>query len=296
MLSRKYSIGLIFQVIAFYILSYSGIGIGDCYSQEIKNIKAEIIPCTQLNTSTKLEFFSSIGNEDQLMATDLFVEPNEIFTMDQIVTNLWSLNGVQSLDIIFWSDDQGKPGSIVFSELATTPTSQTFVTTNQGGNVYETVIDMVNPVSLAGNTNGETYWVQLFGYANTGTAVGWHITNQSVTGYNAAVNSDGMGWIQSPFPEDMVYAFSGECTSILSTTEVAVNHIRVYPNPTNGTLNISNLNNMEILEYILYNSNGIRMTATINNNMLDISQLESGMYFLYLKTPIGNVTKKIVKY
>ncbi len=71
--------------------------------------------------------------------------------------------------------------------------------------------------------------------------------------------------------------------------------VRVYPNPTPGKLQIKT-QNIDLTEMRLYNQTGLLMGIFPGNNTsVDLTDFAPGIYLLKMKTPKGEVTKKIVK-
>jgi hypothetical protein len=254
--------------------------------------------CSQINTDPEYFIFPSMGNWSQLIATDLFVEPNQVFTLEEIIVDLTSFQstGVDSIDVIIWSDESGLPNFILNSELSIIPSSITIVGTDivQGNNVYETVIDLPNPFVLEGGIAGTTYWVQLFGNVSMG-GVGWHSSTVSIVGYPLAVNGQGMGWIQATGGIDGAYIFAGDCSPVLGVEDNISEQIAVFPNPTRGFLNIKSGLSNEILGISLFDLSGKKIGLNLQNEGIDISNLENGMYFLIIETTSGSKIEKIIK-
>jgi polyhydroxybutyrate depolymerase len=73
-------------------------------------------------------------------------------------------------------------------------------------------------------------------------------------------------------------------------------NIHVFPNPTNGLLHIESNNLFEISEIILYNALGTNIKINLSNESIDLSDINSGLYFLSLKTSKGMITKKIMRF
>jgi hypothetical protein len=76
--------------------------------------------------------------------------------------------------------------------------------------------------------------------------------------------------------------------------EYQSNNLHIYPNPTTGDLFISS--NIKINNISVYNIIGkeVISDAKTNNNLLDISQLSNGVYFIKISVNNTTVTKKIV--
>lgn len=73
-------------------------------------------------------------------------------------------------------------------------------------------------------------------------------------------------------------------------------NIHLFPNPTNGLLHIESNNLFEISEIILYNALGTNIKINLSNESIDLSDINSGLYFLSLKTSKGMITKKIMRF
>jgi PKD domain/Secretion system C-terminal sorting domain len=65
--------------------------------------------------------------------------------------------------------------------------------------------------------------------------------------------------------------------------------ILLYPNPANSILHIDNLQYEEI---VIYNSLGEKEFFSIHENKIDVSSLQSGMYFIYCDGMAGNFIKE----
>jgi hypothetical protein len=74
--------------------------------------------------------------------------------------------------------------------------------------------------------------------------------------------------------------------------------IGIYPNPTNGILNITSPQSV-MTEVTIYNIAGreVRSIAIEDQNdyKIDISRLETSMYFVKIQTQNGSITKQIIK-
>lgn len=86
----------------------------------------------------------------------------------------------------------------------------------------------------------------------------------------------------------------------LSTEDFNLSDIKIYPNPTNGLINIAGIEANKINEISIFNQLGQKVmnlnASQLNNNSLDISDLNTGVYFVQLKDDSNNnKTMKIVK-
>jgi polyhydroxybutyrate depolymerase len=71
--------------------------------------------------------------------------------------------------------------------------------------------------------------------------------------------------------------------------------ILVFPNPTINLIHIESSTEVELQEVILYNTLGMPIKGKFINESIDITDLNTGIYLLNIKTSKGIITKKIVK-
>jgi polyhydroxybutyrate depolymerase len=84
-------------------------------------------------------------------------------------------------------------------------------------------------------------------------------------------------------------------TLSLSNFDYLENTIRVFPNPTNNRINIETNNPLELKEIILYNTLGENLNIKSTNGLIDLTNLNIGVYLLSITTSKGTITKKIVR-
>lgn len=86
--------------------------------------------------------------------------------------------------------------------------------------------------------------------------------------------------------------------NLLSTPELQLNDIVIYPNPVVDKLTIDTAN-IAINSIEVYNINGQRIQSDIENNngmtIVDFSSLDNGIYFLQIHSDQGKIYKRIVK-
>lgn len=87
-----------------------------------------------------------------------------------------------------------------------------------------------------------------------------------------------------------------EGSSPLSVNDFSLNNLSVTPNPSKDIVTISNDTPMKTLE--LFNHLGqllVQTSIDSNHHRLDISDYNSGLYFLKISTDIGTTTRKVIK-
>jgi CubicO group peptidase (beta-lactamase class C family) len=105
---------------------------------------------------------------------------------------------------------------------------------------------------------------------------------------------------QNPAPAPLVAKVLLETliyeTPVLGITDFNKNsYLRVYPNPTNGKLNIMLDRNCNQIEISLSNSTGKKVLIEKNKRTIDISHLAEGIYIVKVNMDGNFNTKKIIK-
>lgn len=106
-------------------------------------------------------------------------------------------------------------------------------------------------------------------------------------------NCNGQFWL-------VVDNFSVSTTGSLSNTEISLSDLKLYPNPTNGLITISNIALGDIKNITVTNQLGQMVKeinpSEFNNNTFDISNLNKGIYFIQIRDVSNNSkTLRIVK-
>jgi hypothetical protein len=69
----------------------------------------------------------------------------------------------------------------------------------------------------------------------------------------------------------------------------------IYPNPTKGILNITYNNGAAIDEIIIYNQMGQKVfKGAVDNNTIDVSKLQQGMYVIEIRTSEFRIREKLI--
>ena len=94
-------------------------------------------------------------------------------------------------------------------------------------------------------------------------------------------------WIKDP-----AAVYSVDCSLGINDSEI--NSIEIYPNPVQSHLNVQSQESIKSLQ--LYDISGkLVFTSEENINQIDFSNYTNGIYFLKIKTALGNVVEKILK-
>jgi hypothetical protein len=90
-----------------------------------------------------------------------------------------------------------------------------------------------------------------------------------------------------------IYAYKNT-TQTMSIDDFTKDSVIIYPNPTRGQLNIQLPNSVEVTGIFVTDITG-RVITLPAGNLVDISNLSSGMYFVTVQSNDLQVTKKVIK-
>jgi len=93
----------------------------------------------------------------------------------------------------------------------------------------------------------------------------------------------------------MVDDFKVTTTGTVSNDKFFKENFKIFPNPTSDVLNISAINGLEFQEVSIIDMTG-RVVKSISSGLsIDVSDLASGTYVLYIETLEGKGTSKFIK-
>ncbi|WP_435523090.1 T9SS type A sorting domain-containing protein [Chryseobacterium indoltheticum] len=85
-----------------------------------------------------------------------------------------------------------------------------------------------------------------------------------------------------------------DVTTGLGTSDIRKIAVGVYPNPTNGILNIKT--DSDIDKVNVTNVVGQKMNVQFSNNTINMQQLQKGVYIVELQLKNGQkISKKVIK-
>ena len=91
--------------------------------------------------------------------------------------------------------------------------------------------------------------------------------------------------------DGVFFTYNNDCEH-LSVEEVITNNVRLYPNPTNGILNVEGEGAMTISVMNMLGQKVLETTAN-GNTTIDLSGFESGIYMVRIETENGIKTEKV---
>ena len=218
------------------------------------------------------------ANEGWLTANDLTVTPSKNYLLTAINTNIWVPSGesITNVDVIYYDDDNGKPGTQIGFETGVTVVSQDVIGHHSVYDIKELKLD-VTPFRFDGQVGVyKTYWIALSVTASNNAHSYWGVTNNIVTtGHATWFNNNGAGWIEKT-GQDGVYIFTGDCQG-LGVADNIIDGFSMYPNPAQDVLHITTDNPLQSVR--IYNMLGQEVIRTTKAT-IDVSKLTAGSYML----------------
>jgi hypothetical protein len=152
-------------------------------------------------------------------ANDITIAPNIDFTLNQITANVVVQEGgsVDSVDIVYYDDDNGVPGNQIGNQNALVPTSQNIAYTN-GLDILSVVLD-VTPFTFAGIADDSaTFWISIVATVSDTALVWWELSEACTIGNRIAERNASSGiWYEKGYG-DGVYNFSGTYSQAVGVT------------------------------------------------------------------------------
>jgi len=81
-------------------------------------------------------------------------------------------------------------------------------------------------------------------------------------------------------------------STVSSITDIN-KQVVIYPNPTNGTVQIGGVN--DVLDVKCFDVSGRELDVERKGNTIQFAELPAGLYFLQIETSAGVATKRISK-
>ncbi len=129
-------------------------------------------------------------------------------------------------------------------------------------------------VDINGETSGDSFGSSL------------ELSNDGTTLVVGAPLNDGNG-------EDSGHARVYDLSALLSTDEFEVSQFKLYPNPAKGYFTIELNNSLELQKVNVYSNRG-QFIQSFQGQIIEVSNLTSGLYYVEIITNEGKATKKLI--
>lgn len=102
-------------------------------------------------------------------------------------------------------------------------------------------------------------------------------------------------WQEEYYTKPANSSYSTDCSATMSTSDFNINKVSVFPNPVKDILNI--VSDSDIKEIRVYNTVGQSQNIKRDNNKINLSNLQAGVYLLnIILTDNTNKSIKIIKH
>lgn len=133
------------------------------------------------------------------------------------------------------------------------------------------------------------------------TQIGSDINGEAInnySGYSVSLSSNGSivaigAYLNSDNGSNSGHVRVYDLTAILASDTFVQSNFLVYPNPSNGIINISLEKNLQLEKVSIYNQLG-QLVKTAETNVIHTTELAKGTYFIEVVTNQGKATKKII--
>lgn len=158
------------------------------------------------------------------------------------------------------------------------------------GTVYQVKVSTTSQTSHASFTNVATYAEADF--TDITTAPLTSLKTVDLSAYNG--QQIYIAFVMTQDDGDNWFIDNVNVTGTLSTPSFDDNEISIYPNPTNGILNVDAIETISKIE--IFNILGSLVKISENSNQINLTDLNSGTYFAKITSIEGKVkNQKIVK-
>ncbi len=118
------------------------------------------------------------------------------------------------------------------------------------------------------------------------------------SGYSVSLSSNGSIIAIGAYLNDGNGTNSGhvrvyDLTAVLASDSFVQSNFLLYPNPSNGIINISLESNLQLEKVNVYNKLG-QLIKTVETTVLNTTELAKGIYYFEVHTNQGKATKKII--
>lgn len=258
-------------------------------------------PCGTIVNSNAFENGKSCArNINRIVAHDFTVPEGEDLVLESLTVNVFigaAGSGINAsvMDIYFYNDSNGEPGSVLASELNFYPTSQVVVGSNFGFDVWQIELDIPDRQFNGQGGSPKTYWIGLSVEADDESNLFWENTTLGLVGHGEAYD-DGWGTgFEIDSTLEGVYSMTAECNARLGVDENFADQLQLYPNPVaDGIVYITSPISSE-MQVVVFDVSGKKVIETIlgSDNQLNVNTLNAGVYMLQLTQDGISATKKL---
>lgn len=165
-----------------------------------------------------------------------------------------------------------------------------------GGDTWEEVFKSettYRPIFYFINNEKGYYFNKSQIYYTEDAGLNWSSHQTLSNGITCAFFHENNSWIGG---NSALMALNTHLTGIKENTQDVQSYFTVYPNPSHGTINIKNNENIEIVNVDLYSIDGKLLESFIynKNSSIDISKYTFGTYLIKINTKESSIYKRLL--
>ena len=303
------------SVASFAQQSISSAGFEISNDITIATTAASQAACTTEIVSTSIDM--GFGNLNAVEVGDNFLVPaGEFFqiidaTVFVIADNISDATTFENLVIRFYESAGEFPSTFISEDIIVAPTVTDLGDVNATLNAYQLDFSLNSSVTLEASDVETEFWFSIFLPSSTSVNNFLETTDEgedttlaafktgadpAAAWTNTFTGSDGL---PAFLPAGVAFSFNGECDVLSINDNVLSKNIFVFPNPTNGDLNINFSRNFGTTNIAIINVNGQKVLSVsmegFGNKTISTSSLAKGIYFAQVTTETGSTTVKVIK-
>lgn len=133
------------------------------------------------------------------------------------------------------------------------------------------------------------------GFDNINNSTETSLIDSSGNTHNGTLNNFALSAVTSNWQMGSPITSGGACATLFTNKFNLENNVEVYPNPSNGIFTISIIEDASLEIYNIIGKTIYTKKVIPGKNSIDISNYQSGLYLLNVKTENSSITKKIIK-
>ena len=186
-----------------------------------------------------------------------------------------------------WDDNNGNPGDLIYEDDAFYPRSPIYTS---GQNAFHTYY-FKDTLKVAVGQKFHIGWRQLDG-DRLNLGLDRNINHSETIKFSV---DGGSHWITSPFSGSAMIrpVFSTALDASLAVQENKTIKVKLYPNPTEGKIEIELSNSVEISNVEVFDFAG-RLLLQNQGNQINLSEFNQGIYFIRIPS-VSNNFHKVIK-
>lgn len=310
---KKITLLIAAAILSFGITSAQSslIDAGFTVENEISVTRDAQADCTTEIVSTSIDM--GFGNLSATEVSDNFIVPaGEFFEVTDLTVFVIAATGADGdtfgdITVRFYESAGEFPGALIAEDVLPATSSTNLGPVNGDLDAVQLDLTLNTPVELLGQDGAETtFWFSIFTPNTTSGSNFLETTDETsdtvVVSFKTGSDPDA-AWSNmnngAPLPPGVAVALNGDCDALSVSENVLADAISLFPNPSNGDINLNLTRNLGAASVNIINVSGQKVLSSevesLGNTVLQTAALSRGVYFAQISTEQGSTTIKFVK-